>query len=497
MQLHLFGDIARYEPENIVRLFLPHEAVELTDVEPDGQNGVGISAGVCECDGKAVARCRVRLSDYDRADTMPLISVPHTELWGNPEELTVCTLLYRMLCDLFDTAQPWGLLTGVRPVKLLRRLAAALGEDEACRYFGDILLCSEEKTRLARETLHAEDAVLSLSTPRSCSLYVSVPFCPSRCSYCSFVSQTTERSQYLIPRYVELLCREIEATGALVRERGLTPETVYIGGGTPTTLSAEQLAAVMGAIADAVDVAALREYTVEAGRPDTVTAAKLQAIMNGGATRLSINPQTLHDDVLERIGRRHTTAEFYRAFERARQAGFTHINTDLIAGLPGDTRDGFAASLDGVLALDPESVTVHTLSMKRASHLVIRGKDDYDAGGDTPQMVSYACDRLRETGYHSYYLYRQSRCVGNQENTGWAKDGHDGLYNVFMMDETHTVLGCGAGAVTKLKDPDGEFLKRIFNYKFPYEYNARFEEMLRRKEQVREFYESYGYGDHA
>lgn len=494
MRLHLYGGVSRYEPENICRLFLTHEAITLCDHAPAEEDGVIVSAGV-QGDTAVV---RVRLAGFDRTLTAPVTTDdPLLPLWGKPAEMAVATLLYTLFCELFDTTQPWGLLTGVRPVKLLRRLTAAVGEEAALQYFGSTLLCSEEKTRLARETLHAEDAILSLSTPRSCSLYVSVPFCPTRCAYCSFVSQTTERSQHLIPAYVERLCREIRETGAIIRSLGLRVESVYIGGGTPTTLSAPQLTAVMTAIAQAIDLSTVREYTVEAGRPDTVTEAKLRAILAGGATRLSINPQTLHDEVLEAIGRRHTTAEFYDAFALARRIGFTHINTDLIAGLPRDSADGFARTMDGILALSPESVTVHTLSMKRASHLVIRGAADYHAGGDTPHMVSHAAERLRASGYHSYYLYRQSRCVGNQENTGWSKVGHDGLYNVFMMDETHTVLGCGAGAVSKLKAPAGEYLERVFNFKFPYEYNDRFDEMLKRKEQVIRFYETYGFSDHA
>lgn len=489
MQLHIYGGLSRYEPENICRLFLPHETVTLCDSFDDTAEGVCVSAGI---DGDT-ACCRVKLGAFDRTRTAPIREDdPLVALWGKPGEFAVSGLLYTLFCEMFDTRQPWGMLTGVRPVKLLRRLSQAVGEEAACRYFQDTLLCSEEKTTLARHTLHAENAVLSLSDARSCSLYISVPFCPSRCSYCSFVSQTTERSQYLIPEYVKALCVEIEETGRIIAALGLRVESVYVGGGTPTTLSAEQMAAVLAAVARSVDLSTVREFTVEAGRPDTVTPEKLAAIAAGGATRLSINPQTLHDRVLQTIGRRHTTAQFYEAFELARAAGFTHVNTDLIAGLPGDTADGFERSLEGILELSPESITIHTLSMKRASRLVINGQADYDAGGDTPYMVSYATRRLQESGYHSYYLYRQSRCVGNQENTGWSKVGCDGLYNVFMMDETHTVLGCGAGAVTKLKAPAGEHIERIFNFKFPYEYNDRFSQMIERKQQVVTFYDTYG-----
>lgn len=486
MQLHLYGGIARYEPENICRLFLPHEPITLCDAVPEG-DGVRVSAGV----QGDTAVCRVMLGDYDRERRAPIVTDdPLMALWGTPAELAVATLLYRQFCELFHTAQPWGLLTGVRPVKLLRRLTHEVGEEQALAYFRERLLCSDEKAVLAQRTLHAEDKILSLSSPQSCSVYLSVPFCPTRCSYCSFVSHTTEKSQHLIPAYVTLLCREIEETGRIIKQLGLRLDSLYIGGGTPTTLSASQLEAVMATVNDHLDLLHCLEYTVEAGRPDTVTEEKLRAILAGGATRLSINPQTLHDHVLNTIGRRHTVKQFYDAFSLARKVGFDHINTDLIAGLPTDSLDGFKASVDGILALSPESVTVHTLSMKRASHLVVRDHSEYDAGGETPQMVRYASERLWENGYHPYYLYRQSRCVGNQENTGWSKDGHDGLYNVFMMDETHTVIGCGAGAVTKLKSPDSDYLERVFNFKFPYEYIDRFDEMLERKQQVVTFYES-------
>lgn len=487
MQLHLYGGIARYEPENICRLFLPHEAITLCDTVPEG-DGVRLSAGI-EGD---TAVCRLILGDFDKERrTAVTHDDPLLSLWGKPAELAVATLMYELFCELFHTAQPWGLLTGVRPVKLLRRLTREVGEEAALEYLRERLLCSDGKADLARRTLHAENKILALSSPASCSVYISVPFCPTRCSYCSFVSHTTERSQHLIPDYVTLLCREIEETGRIVKELGLRLDSVYIGGGTPTTFSAQQLDAVMGTVNRAFDLSHILEYTVEAGRPDTVTEDKLRAILAGGATRLSINPQTLHDSVLNAIGRRHSTAQFYDAFALARKVGFDHINTDLIAGLPTDSLDGFRQSLDGVLALSPESVTVHTLSMKRASHLVVRDHSEYDAGGDTPQMVDYATARLSEHAYHPYYLYRQSRCVGNQENTGWAKDGHDGLYNVFMMDETHTVIGCGAGAVTKLKAPDSDYLERVFNFKFPYEYIDRFEEMLERKQQVVTFYDRF------
>ncbi|MBQ5840922.1 MAG: coproporphyrinogen dehydrogenase HemZ, partial [Clostridia bacterium] len=265
----------------------------------------------------------------------------------------------------------------------------------------------------------------------------------------------------------------------------------YFGGGTPTTLSAEQLTALFRTVEESFDLSHLREYTVEAGRPDTVTMEKLAAIRAAGVGRVSINPQTLQPAVLAGIGRKHTVEQFYDAFSMARQAGFENINTDLIAGLPGDTYEGFADTLEQILALAPESVTVHTLSMKRASNIMLQKRADYRVQDDAVRMVRLSAESLPQAGYVPYYLYRQSRTVGNQENVGWAKAGFEGFYNVYIMDETHTILGCGAGAVSKLKKPNSDYLERIFNYKFPYEYNDGLEEMLDRKKAITTFYETH------
>ena len=292
-----------------------------------------------------------------------------------------------------------------------------------------------------------------------------------------------------MPTYVECLKKELAFTGDEMRALGLRLETIYFGGGTPTTLSAEALSELFSVIEKHFDLSHLREYTVEAGRPDTVTAEKFAAIAAAGADRISINPQTLQDTVLRAIGRKHTVAQFYDAFNLARRCGMKHINTDLIAGLPEDTPAGFAETLSGILALEPESITVHTLCLKRASNLVLRHRSDYGDRREAAQMIARTGAVLPQNGYHPYYLYRQSRAVSNQENTGWAKPGKEGLYNVYIMDETHTIVGCGAGAVTKLKKPHSDYLERVFNYKFPYEYTARFDDMLKRKEQVRAFYE--------
>lgn len=351
-------------------------------------------------------------------------------------------------------------------------------------------MVSEAKTELARITSGNEARVISKSLCNGFSLYISIPFCPTRCSYCSFVSQSVEKAKKLVPEYVRLLVKEIEHTGELSAKAGLVLQTVYIGGGTPTTLSAQQLDEVIKAVYKSFDTSSLLEFTVEAGRPDTITIEKLLTLKNNNIDRISINPQTFNDGVLEEIGRKHTARQAYDAMVLAKETGFKNINMDLIAGLPTDTADSFNKTLDTCFELDPESITVHTLSIKRASNLVYTGQAEYNSEGRlVSEMVDTATERLFEKGYIPYYLYRQSRMLGNLENTGWSKSGCEGLYNVYIMDETHSILACGAGGVTKLKQPGGDYIERIFNYKFPYEYITGFDEMLKRKERILTFYD--------
>lgn len=490
MHLYLRGNDFHFELENVCRLFLPLEKVNIHYEEsPELLEGLVVECIQQNLNQAVRLLCWVRLDGFDeqlestlRADLPDLLDAC---------ELELCTLLYHLFVKLLGFTHGWGLITGVRPVKLLRRLTREMGSEEALTYFRDKLLVSDEKRQLCHTALQAEDKLLALSDAKSFSLYVSIPFCPTRCDYCSFVSQTVVQAKKLIPIYVEQLCKEIAYTGELARRLGLRLETVYFGGGTPTTLSAEQLTALFKTVERSFDLSTLREYTVEAGRPDTVTPEKMAAIRAAGVGRVSINPQTLQPQVLAGIGRKHSVEQFYDAFDMARKAGFDNINTDLIAGLPGDTYDGFADTMEKILALAPESVTVHTLSMKRASNIMLQHRPDFGVEDDAVRMVRLSAQQLPAHGYAPYYLYRQSRTVGNQENVGWAKPGYEGLYNVYIMDETHTILGCGAGAVSKLKQPGTDYLERIFNYKFPYEYNTGLEEMLRRKDAVPTFYERY------
>lgn len=489
MVLIIDGHNYRFEIENICRLFLPRERITVTD-KPGAYSDSPIIAVSCLTDNLHEWVLKTELTFYKQKESV--IERVSKDNQDNEVdlELKLAVQLYNLFAKVLSFTLPWGAVTGVRPVKLMRKLIAQQGEREAIRWFCEELLVSREKTDFCLETLQAENPILALSRPNSFSLYISIPFCPSRCDYCSFVSHTVECAAKLIPEYVERLCREIEYTGEIARRLGLHLETVYMGGGTPTAINSEQLTRIFDAVKNSFDLSYLREYTVEAGRPDTVTEDKLVAIKNAGVTRISINPQTLNDNVLAAIGRRHTAERFYQAFSLAREIGFGNINTDLIAGLPEDTYEGFNRSLDGIFSLSPESVTVHTLAMKRASNIVKNNREDYENGRQTVRMVDSSISRLREQGYHPYYLYRQSRTLGGTENTGWSKPGYEGLYNVFIMDETHTILACGAGGVTKLRRPGTEYIERIFNYKFPYEYNGRFADMIQRKGRVISFYET-------
>ncbi len=478
MNLYTINHKFHYELENLTRAFFPNEKITVISMEEVSSEFESPAIITSVADELTVT---VSIDSFNKTLCFPK---------GNQDdELEMATLLYKLLREFTGISLSWGLLTGVRPIKLLRRLKDEMGEESAKDYFSKSLLVSDEKLKLASVTCVNEQKILDMSRPDSFSLYISIPFCPTRCSYCSFVSQSVEKAKHLIPTYVELLCKEIAGTGAIAKDLNLRLESVYMGGGTPTTLEAEDLRRILNAVRENFDMSSCREFTVEAGRPDTITEAKLTALKECGCDRLSVNPQTLSDEVLQNIGRKHTVEEFYRSFELARDIGFKHINTDLIAGLPGDTAESFARTMEGICKLSPESITVHTLSMKRSSQLT---GDNMQILREDSQRVSSMLQNayfsMNERGYAPYYLYRQSRMLGNMENTGWSKPGFEGIYNVFIMDETHTILACGAGAVTKLKDPRSEQIERIFNFKYPYEYNARFEELTRRKDAIYTFY---------
>lgn len=477
MNLYVKNHNFHFELENLTRLFFPNEKITVIRDFSEPQPPYIYT----EVSDKITIS--VNIGSFNKSETAV------KKLTDDDNELVSAQLLYKLLCDFTGLTQPWGILTGVRPVKLLRRLAEESSEEQAVKKFEKDFFVSNEKIALSRETEHNERKILELSKPESFSLYVGIPFCPSRCSYCSFVMASIERAKKLIKPYTKLLCEEIKRTAEIANKLCLRLETVYFGGGTPTTLSAEQLDTVLGTVNKSFDMSTCREFTVEAGRPDTIDIAKLFALKENKVDRISINPQTVNDEVLKTIGRKHTAQQFFDAFELARKCGFDNINTDLIAGLPTDTPESFKNSLDSIVRLNAECITVHTLCMKRASRLTTEGVTlDLQQSRDAREMLAYTQNILGQNEYIPYYMYRQSRMVGNLENVGWSKKGFESLYNVYVMDETHTILACGSGGVTKLKRNNPDYLERIFNFKYPYEYIDRFDELIQRKSGIMQFY---------
>ena len=392
---------------------------------------------------------------------------------------------YLAACQLLDTVPAWGALAGVRPTKITtKHLLEGGTAQSADKLLKDVYFVTPERRKLALECSLSTANAASLLNEHDVSLYVGIPFCPTRCAYCSFVSRTVGKRTELIAPYLDALLKEIRETGKLLASSGKTVRTIYIGGGTPTTLSCQQMRLLMDTIRDSFDLSRLIEYTVEGGRPDTLDREKLRLIAENGADRMSINPQTMVDSVLKASARPHTAADVLRAYDDAKQAGFKAINMDLIAGLPGDTLEGFKHSLDTVAALNPANITVHTLALKKDADL-FQKRENLPSAQVVTEMVAYATDVLRRLGYRSYYLYRQKYMSGSFENVGWSRDGLDCLYNIYMMEEVHTILSVGGGSISKLNLPDGR-LVRFPNPKFPEQYIEMLDTVLEKKRQMLE-----------
>ena len=485
MTLFIRGLKSPYEIEMLSRMLFPGLKFP-ADAEVPGENEDHISASVVRDDvislevtvrneGTAFSESCSMTDDSDEKECIRQLS----------------RMLYRCAVKSGRQELRWGTLTGVRPIKLFHNLAAqGFTEQQANQKMKEEFLISDDMAALAQQIRRTEHAINQKSEPMGFSLYISIPFCPQRCSYCSFVSQAVDKMKGLIDPYVDKLCEEIAEFGEIARCIGLKLHTVYFGGGTPTTLSANQLTRLFKQIERSFDLSQLLEYTVEAGRPDTIDRDKLTAIKNAGVTRLSINPQTMNDEVLMKVGRKHSSNDIVEAFKLAREIGFDNINMDLIAGLPGDDPISFERSLKRVLELDPDNITVHALTLKRSSTLVEEGAaaENYRRSKETSEMVDTARTLIMQSGFKPYYLYRQKNTVGSLDNTGYAKPGKEGLYNIFIMDETHTIFAAGAGAVTKLKAPYSDDIERIYNFKFPTEYLSRYDILKERKEGIKRFY---------
>lgn len=386
-----------------------------------------------------------------------------------------------------NTKSPWGVLTGIRPSKIATKLLlGGMSADDTVKYFVRKYGADEKKARLATEVAQVELPIRKNMSESGVSIYIGIPFCPTRCLYCSFVTCGTKQAARLTDKYVEALKREISYVSDIVSENGNTVETVYIGGGTPTTLSAPLLDDMLSHLRDSFDLSCCKEFTVEAGRPDTIDREKLMTLKRRGVDRISINPQSMNLDTLHLIGRAHTPEEIEQAFYLARDCGFDNINMDVIAGLPGEDLDMFKYTLERVEKMSPEDTTVHVMSIKRSSRLHEYLKDYQLTDGDTvAKMVDFAYDFLRGRGKHPYYMYRQKNQLGNLENVAYTKPGFESLYNVYIMEEIQTIISLGCGGVTKTVDRTCDRIERIFNVKEPKDYIERLDEMLSRKDALR------------
>lgn len=481
MPVILVGNSFKYEIEATLKLFFNTARFSFSDDTSAAQGESYVIAEVSDASEDSILlSAEICLNGNSDRDTLTLPSDTDKDI----REHELCRLIYHILSKRTGIIPPWGLMTGIRPVKkVIELMRDGLGKKEIQRKMAEKYEISKEKLDLACCTAENQLPLLDRIDSSAVSLYVSIPFCPTRCSYCSFVSHSMDSAIKLMPEYVAALCSEIEETGKLVRETGTKIDTIYFGGGTPTSISADDLRTIMECVQHSFDLANVREYSVEAGRPDTITEEKLRVIKEYGADRISVNPQTLNDDVLKVIGRKHSGADFLGAFETARKIGFDNINTDLIAGLPTESAESFRNTLDRIIDLSPESITVHTLTIKRSAALFNENSDITHQ--PAAEMVSYSVQKLMECGYLPYYMYRQKNTIDNLENVGYAKKGFESLYNIFIMDETQTILGAGCAASTKLVYPDGK-ITRIHNYKYPYEYIKRFEQLMEKKSEVME-----------
>ena len=484
MILHIEGRIKPYYVQTLCMIFFP---------------GVKFPEG--EAPGPDVPEAWIRLNEEENGvRARVVLSVPDVEgcrtaegsafvlrTAGNGEadrvrKLAVGEAFLEAGRELTGIRPPWGIMTGVRPAKVATELLrSGRTPEEAAAAITRDYLTEPGKGRLAADVSITESRLITPASRRQCSVYIGIPFCPTRCAYCSFVSYTSPGLLKLIPEYLEALGNDVDGIFSVIREQGLEVASVYIGGGTPTVLTAEQLSVLLARIGrnlKAVHAAPL-EYTLEAGRPDTITPEKMAAAAEAGVTRVSVNPQSLNPEVLAAIGRAHTPELFFEAYRIARDSGVRDINVDLIAGLPADTPESFRHTLDGVAALEPENITVHTFSVKKSSEF--RSEERFDPSSVTAALsVDYAEGALRQAGYIPYYMYRQKNTVGNLENVGWSKPGHEGLYNIYMMEAIHSIFGAGAHAVTKLVSepaPDGSVrIERLFQPKYPYEYLREYRE---------------------
>ncbi len=463
MRIELIGKINRTYVQSLCMMFFHGEKFPL---DSEGEDKV---LWVEAKDTQLGIECKCELTAYGktiRAEAFALFC--DGEKYERTSKTAVGKAVFKAGEQLTGKSVPWGILTGIRPSKVALELIKATNEQRAVEILKERYLLKENKARLAVEVAKNECEILSMSEKDTCSVYISIPFCPSRCTYCSFISYATPKLFSLVPDYVSRLTKDIKATFQEINDKKLKVLSIYIGGGTPTVLNESQLEAILSAISSCTDVSKLQEFTLEGGRPDTITEEKLKIAKRYGVTRFSVNPQSLNDKVLESIGRKHTVEDFLKAYGLVKDSNVGLINTDLIAGLEADTFETFKATIDKILELAPDNITVHSFSVKKSAQILRDNQEIYDkTSDDAIKSIDYAYEVLAKNGYIPYYMYRQKNTISDLENVGYAKKGAFGIYNVLMMSDCHTVYGIGAGATTKLVSNNNGILEinRIFSPK--------------------------------
>ena len=489
MRLYFKGHDYKYAAEQILLMMFPEERPEYPEkAQKEEENaafiklskgGVYHSASVKLFFGGKTAKKTVRIKNAELTDKLT-----SDRLLQKIMKLA----FYKAATQITGKNPVWGALTGIRPGKIVtRQMEKGVSAEKAARVLVKEYFATPERAELCKDTARASLDAKKLLSEKDIALYIGIPFCPTRCAYCSFVSNSVEKSMKLIEPFLEALYKEIDESAKLVKDLGLNVISVYMGGGTPTTLSADQMESLLKKLSESFDLSNVREFTIEAGRPDTITPEKLQAIEKGGADRVSINPQTMSDEVLRAIGRRHSAQQVVEAYGQTRENTKTLVNMDLIAGLPADTAESFRDTLDKVLSLGPENVTVHTLALKKGTKITLEGTKIPDEN-EVSEMLDYSVKRLREEGYYPYYLYRQKFMSGGFENVGWCREGAESLYNILIMEELCTILALGGGASTKLVAPETGHIERIFNPKYPLEYIQNIDSVNEKKKYMAEFY---------
>ncbi len=472
----------------------------------DGEAVIGIwekrenaDEGIC-IDSDAAGEAEKNSTEDCKKETISNLSAPEgldewklaSLSWGKADladhsatKNVIKKLFYQMLVKRTGHELPWGSLTGIRPTKIaLSRLEEGWKEEDIRRFMKETYMTSDEKIDLSIEIAAREKRLLEpLDYDRGYSLYVGIPFCPTTCLYCSFTSYPISKWKGRTRLYLEALFKELEYTAARMKGRPL--DTIYFGGGTPTSLPAEDIDAILCKLEQLFDTKNALEFTVEAGRPDSITEEKLKVLASHGISRISINPQTMNQKTLELIGRRHTVENVKEKFHIARELGFDNINMDLIMGLPGEDLDDVKHTLEEIEALKPDSLTVHSLAIKRAARLNMFKEDYADLKiNNTPEMITLSEACARRMGMEPYYLYRQKNMAGNFENVGYSLPGKACIYNILIMEEMQTIAACGAGTTTKVVFPSENRRERCENVKEVEQYISRIDEMIGRKDKI-------------